>query len=293
MQFGGRGNDEATRLGARPGKAERRTSAERPSRPLPRRAPRTSPRGGAAHQPPPPPPRLTHQRPTRPCPAPGAATQPRLSMQQEGMRGATLPAMKGGQGRGPQTTTPEEGGEEPRRRPPPPLPPLPPLRPAGCRRRATEAPALYPPKGQGEVPPPLGRTGGGRGGTPQSQYATRPHASPACSDTDRDGQADSRQHTRVPHRPHPGSTREHESEQYGGHPLHPLSDANNTRFGARPGKAEGWTEVERPPAPRGPPATPPGRTPHKPPPPPAPLGLETPRTRGPAHKGAHKCQARE
>ena len=53
---GGRGNDEATRLGARPGRAERRTAAERPSRPPPRRAPRPSPRGGAAHRPPPPPP---------------------------------------------------------------------------------------------------------------------------------------------------------------------------------------------------------------------------------------------
>ena len=58
---------------------------------------------------------------------------------------------------------------------------------------------------------------------------------------------------RAPHGPHPGSTREHESEQYGVHALHEQSDANDTRFVARPGKAEGRTEVERPPCPSGPP----------------------------------------
>ena len=59
VQCGGRGNDEATRLGARPGGVERQTAAERPSRLLPRRAPGLSPRGGAAHRPPPPPARVT------------------------------------------------------------------------------------------------------------------------------------------------------------------------------------------------------------------------------------------
>ena len=47
------------------------------------------------------------------------------------MRGATRLAMKGGLGRGPQTTPLEGGSEEPRRDPPPPSsPPLPPRQPA-------------------------------------------------------------------------------------------------------------------------------------------------------------------
>ena len=56
IQCGGPGNDEVTRLGARPGTAERRTAAGQPSRPPPRGAFRPSPVGGAAHRPPPPPP---------------------------------------------------------------------------------------------------------------------------------------------------------------------------------------------------------------------------------------------
>ena len=64
-------------------------------------------------------------------------------------------------------------------------------------------------------------------------------------------------------------TREHEPEQYGAHALHDQSDANDTRFVACPGKAEGQTEVGQPPTPLGPPAAPPGRTARRPPPPPA------------------------
>ena len=74
------------------------------------------------------------------------------------------PAMRGGQGRGLQATTPqlprveagepEEVGEEPRRNSPPPLPPLPPLQPAGYWRRAERAPTLYATQGQGSPPPP-------------------------------------------------------------------------------------------------------------------------------------------
>ena len=41
-------------------------------------------------------------------------------MRQGGMRNATPPVMRGGQGRGPQATPPEEDGGEPRRDPPPP-----------------------------------------------------------------------------------------------------------------------------------------------------------------------------
>ena len=97
VQCGGRGNDEANRLGARVGRAERRTAAEQPSRPPPRWAPKAEPprRSGA-----PTPPPQTHQRPATPRLAPGAATQPRQSKQQGGIRGATPPAMRGGPGPG-------------------------------------------------------------------------------------------------------------------------------------------------------------------------------------------------
>ena len=163
VQCGGRGNDEATRLGARPGRAERRTAAERPSPPLPPGAPRPSPRGGAAHRPAPP--RQTDPpAASKTAPGPGAAKQPRPSMQQGGMRGATPPAMKGGQGRGPQTTAPEEDGEGPQRDPPPPPPALPLIRPTGCRRRGTEALSLCPPPGPGGSPPSPRKGRGARGG---------------------------------------------------------------------------------------------------------------------------------
>ena len=150
----------------------------------------------------------------------------------------------------------------------PPLSPLsPPPRPAGRRSRATEAPARYPLKGQREVRPPPERAAAPGGKTPLSQYAT---CSPAPTRLLPQRPRQAGRPAPAPQGPRPGSARKHESEQYGEHALHELSDANNTRFGARPGKAGGGTEVERPPAPRGPPATPPGRTAHKPPPSPAP-----------------------
>ena len=61
-----------------------------------------------------------------------------------------------------------------------------------------------------------------------------------------------RHRTRAPHGSRPGTTLEHKPEQYGGHAIHDQSRANDNRFVACPVKAEGRTEVRRPPAPRGP-----------------------------------------
>ena len=170
--------------------------------------------------------------------------------------------------------------------PPSPLPQLPPVRPAVCRRQATGAPALYPPPRPGGSPPsPRKGRGAGGGGRRQGSTPRAPTPPPACSHGRRDRQADPRQRTRAPHGPRPGSTHEHESEQYGGHALHDLSNANDTRFVVRPGKAEGRTALERPPAPRGPPATPLGRTAHRQPPPPAPPAPERPGRAGPPIRG--------
>ena len=85
--------------------------------------------------------------------------------------------------------------------PPPRSPPNPPLRSAGCRRRATEAPALYPLLGQGEVPPPPERAAAPGGERRKASTPGAPTPPPACSHRDRDRQA---------HRPAPadkGATR--------------------------------------------------------------------------------------
>ena len=49
----------------------------------------------------------------------------------------------------------------------------------------------------------------------------------------------------MPYGPRPGTTREHELEQYRGHALHDQSDAHDARFVACPGKAEGRPEIRR------------------------------------------------
>ena len=96
-------------------------------------------------QPPPSPARLTHRRPARPHPAPGAARQPRLNIYTLG----GCAGGDGGLGRGPLATPRGQGGGEARRYPPSPLPPTP---PSGLW--AAGAPALRPPRGRGDVPPP-------------------------------------------------------------------------------------------------------------------------------------------
>ena len=89
----------------------------------------------------------------------------------------------------------------------------------------------------------------------------------ACSRGGRDRRANPRRRRRTAHGSHPGTTREHEPERYGGHAHHTQSDANGSRFVACPGKAEARTEVGQPPAQLCPPATPPRGAAHSPPPP--------------------------
>ena len=227
-----------------------------------------------AHQPPPPA-RLTHRRPAGPRPAPGAAKRPRPNKYT--WRGCA----SNEDGSGLEATGRPPGGGRWGTRAQAPLssPPTPPLRPAVFRRRATRAPALHPPQGRREVPPPPERAAApGKGGAaePVRNAPPRPHP-PAPRNP--------RQRTRAPHGPRPGTTPEHEPEQCEGHALYDQSDANDTSFVACPGKAEGRTEVGRPPAPQGPPAAPPGRKGHRPPPPPAPPARERPGSTGPPKRG--------
>ena len=168
MQNGGQGADEATRLGARPGKAGEQTAAKRPPCPPPRGANQASPRGYAALAPPPPA-KLTQGRPTRPRRAPGAAQQPRPNAYTQ-VR-VRVRREEGGLGRGQRATPPGQGGGEPRRGP---LSPLPPAPPSGLR--ATGAPALHPPRGRRGRPPTPRKGRGARGGTQLSPHAARPRA---------------------------------------------------------------------------------------------------------------------
>ena len=167
---------------------------------------------------------------------------------------------------------------------PPPLSPHspPPTRGPWGRRPPT------PPEGRGDSPPSPRKDRGVRGGGGGAAgSASTPHA--ACCRRNRDGQTNPRQRTRTPHGPRPGTASAHKPERYGGHALHGQSDAKDTRFVACPGKAEGRTEVRRPPAPLAPPVAPPGRTARGLPPPPHPTspGVGTPQTRRPTPQGAH------
>ena len=140
-----------------PALGERRDRPQQSNLPAPGPAgpPGRAPEEGRRTDHPPPPPRQTNP------PAAGQAAPGARGCQiapAEHAAGRDAPAMKGGLGQGPQATPPEGGGEETRRDPPPLLSPhLPPLRPAGCQRRATGAPALYPPAAGGKSPlPPKG-----------------------------------------------------------------------------------------------------------------------------------------
>ena len=112
--------DAAARLGGRPGRAGEQTTAKRPL--------------------PPPPTTLLHRRPTRPRPAPTAARQPRRNVgvcagEKEGHGGHGLPHKGGGLG---------NSGAGPLLSPPHSPPGL----------WAKGGPALQPPRGRGDVPPP-------------------------------------------------------------------------------------------------------------------------------------------
>ena len=177
VQRGGRGTNGATRLGARLGRAERRTEQEHPPRNPHCRGPPGEPlMRGSAPTNPPPAARLTQQRPARPRLAPGADKQHRPSMRQGGMRGAEPPAMRSSQGRGPWATAPGGEWQGTTAQPPPSSPPASPPPARGMPETGHGgARALAPPK-PGEVPPPAERAAAPGGGMLLSQYATRPHA---------------------------------------------------------------------------------------------------------------------
>ena len=113
--------------------------------------------------------------------------------------------------------------------------------------------------------------------------ARRP-APAAGSHRNRGEQASPRQRARMPHRSRPEKAGEHKPERYGGHAPHNQNDASDTRFVACPGKAEGRSEAERPPALLAPPAAKTGGTAHGPPPPPKPAPRHTNAT-DPPHGG--------
>ena len=136
---------------------------QRQSNPLPPApgAPRPTTDEGRRTNPPPPPTRLTHRRPPRPRPAPGAAKHRRLSTRRGGTRGSMPPAKRGGLGRGLQATPPQPPRVRPgnqrvlARNPPRPSPPRFPR--SGSREAGGEARGCRPSnprKGQGSPPPP-------------------------------------------------------------------------------------------------------------------------------------------
>ena len=180
------------------------------------------------------------------------------------MCGALPPAMREGLGWGSQATPPQPpgglgrgtGGGPARNHgaTPPPAPPTPPPPARGTLEAGQGGANPLPPRRTGNVPPPTRELRHPGGERRQAHTLHAPMPPPACSHTDHHRQADPRQHTKAPRGPHLGSARGHEPEQYGGHSLNQLSDSNDTRFGARPGKAVGRTEVDRPPYPPGSPA---------------------------------------
>ena len=268
-----------------PARGGRRNRPHQGDLPAPRQTgpPRQAPEGGRRYDHPSPPARLTHRQPAVQRPSPGAAKRPRPNKY-------TLGGMRRRRGGD------WAGGHRPcpRRRevgnhdailplPSPHSPPLARGRPETDHRGAGPPP---PPRQGGRPPSPRKGHGARGGGTLLSPYATPPGPPPACSQGGRDRQANPRQRTRAPHGPRPGTTREHEKEQYGGPALRDQSNAKDTCFVACPSKAKRRTEVGQPAAPRGPPVSPPGRAAHRPPPP-RPPGAGTTRTCGPAPTGAH------
>ena len=244
------------------------------SNPPPRSAPRPLLRGGRlTGRPSPPPPRQADPA------AAGRTGRPGLPHDPGGTRtpGGDAPATKRGLGREPQAAPPGRGRWGTTSRPPPLSPHSPPPTQGPRWRRPPN-----PPKAEVTVPPPPGRTAASGRGAAAGPASTPPAA---CSRRNCDGQANPRQHTRASHGPRPGTASEQEPERYGGHALHGQSDAEDTRFVACPGKAEGRTEARRPPAPLPPPAAPSGGTACRPTPPPQaqPPALEHPRRADPPH----------
>ena len=169
----------------------------------------------------------------------------------------------------------------------------------GVRRRGARVGNRGPPAdgeqgGRGASPPPPHRPTSRRGASPhpprQGRWSLIPPArersqSTACPPTPAAGshrncgeRSSPRQRARTPHRSRLEKAGEHKPEWYGDHAPHDQNDASDTRFVACPGKAEGRSEAERPPALLAPPAAQTGGTAHGPPPPPKnpPPGTRTP-----------------
>ena len=162
---------------------------------------------------------------------------------------------------------PRAGGLGTAARPPVPSPPRSPPRPAGNGGAGPLAP-----RGPGDVPPE-GTAMPGGGGHNCTRTPRAPALPTACSRAGRDRRANPEQRTRTTPGPRPGAARDNDPEQYGGRAPHDPSVANDARIVARPGRAEGRTEAERPP---GPPAPRPpfrgGGSQDTPPPPPPQAG---------------------
>ena len=164
MQCRGQDNDGAAGLDARPGGQRGRPRQSNPRPPAPRGPPAEPPARGSTPITPPAPARLTHQRPARPRPAPGAAEQLRPSTRQGGMRGAMLPAMRGVQGQGLQSSLPVTAKGAGRgtegwwrgttARPPPSPPNYPPCGPRDAGDGPWGRQPSTPPKARGAPPPP-------------------------------------------------------------------------------------------------------------------------------------------
>ena len=169
MQWGGRGTDEATCLGARPGREETQTAARRPSRPQPRGAPGPSLRGGTAHRPSPPPRQADSPAAGQAAPgARGCRTTPAEQVYLGGMRRRRKGDWAGGHRPAPRRREVGNYGATP----PPISPPSPPPARGPQGRRPSTLPR------QRGCPPSPRRGRGARGGDaaePVRHAPPRPH----------------------------------------------------------------------------------------------------------------------
>ena len=139
-----------------------------------------------------------------------------------------------------------------------------PPQPAKCRRLAKGTLALYPPcRARGDPPPARGPRCPGPSATRPMRGTPSNHHPPAPTVTSTGRGASRPANLPASRPPARKSTRRtasgrkrngHKPEQYGGHTLHDLSDANEARFGARPRMQRDRLRQSDapPPVPRGP-----------------------------------------
>ena len=156
---------------------------------------------------------------------------------------AQCAAEEGGQGRGPWATPPGQGGGEQQRGSPSPLPATPPRLACGPRGHRPSTP----PRPRGRPPSPR-RDRNARGGDTAgpARRASRRPPQPAPAEVATGGQTSTsaRERRKNHARGHHAATNR---SSMGVAP--DLSVANDARIVARPGRAEGRTEAERPPGP--------------------------------------------